>query len=98
MSRCERREDGNISLKGKAGVMVLIDGRPTELGGNDLANLLRNLSSSQQDQIEVMTNPPAKYESAVMQALLISKQKRINSLDTRCPYIKLWTRTFSKNK
>jgi iron complex outermembrane receptor protein len=35
--------DGNISLKGKEGVLVMVDGRPTQLGGADLANLLRNM-------------------------------------------------------
>lgn len=55
-------KDGNISLKGKAGVMVLVDGRPTQLGGTDLANLLRNMNANQLDQIEIMTNPPA-YDS-----------------------------------
>ena len=38
-------KDGNISLKGKAGVMVLVDGRPTQLGAADLANLLRDRKS-----------------------------------------------------
>ncbi|MDQ3551371.1 MAG: TonB-dependent receptor, partial [Bacteroidota bacterium] len=52
-------KDGNISLKGKQGVMVLIDGRPTQLGGADLANLLRSMSANQLDQIEIMTNAPA---------------------------------------
>src|SRR5215217_2671099 len=36
-------KEGNISLKGKQGVMVMVDGRPTQLGGSDLANLLRNM-------------------------------------------------------
>ena len=57
-------KDGNISLKGKQGVQVYIDGRPTYLGGTDLANYLRNLSSNQLEQIEIMTNPPAKYDAA----------------------------------
>ena len=35
--------DGNISLKGKEGVIVLIDNRPTYLSGPDLANLLRSM-------------------------------------------------------
>lgn len=56
-------KDGNISLKGKDGVMILIDGRPTHLGGTDLANLLRNMPSSQMDQIEIMTNPPARFDA-----------------------------------
>ncbi len=57
-------KDGNISLKGKEGVMILVDGRPTQLGGADLANLLRSMNASQLDQVEIMTNPPAKFDAA----------------------------------
>lgn len=57
-------KDGNISLKGKAGVQVFIDGKPAYLSGADLANYLRNLQGTQLDQIEIMTNPPAKYDAA----------------------------------
>ena len=57
-------KDGNISLKGKQGVMVMIDGRPTYLSGAELANLLRGMESSQLEQIEIMTNPPARYDAA----------------------------------
>jgi iron complex outermembrane recepter protein len=39
-------KDGNISLKGKQGVQVYIDGRPSYLSGTDLANLLRNMNAS----------------------------------------------------
>ncbi|MFM6925963.1 MAG: carboxypeptidase regulatory-like domain-containing protein, partial [Ferruginibacter sp.] len=56
-------KDGNISLKGKAGVIVYIDGRPSYLSGSDLANMLRNMTASQLEQIEIMTNPPAKYDA-----------------------------------
>jgi len=33
-------KDGNVSLKGKSGVMIMLDGRPTYLSGQDLANCL----------------------------------------------------------
>jgi hypothetical protein len=69
-------KDGNISLKGKAGVMVLVDGRPTQLGGTDLANLLRNMNASQLDQIEIMTNPPAKYDAAGNAGIINIKTKK----------------------
>ena len=68
--------DGNISLKGKEGVMVLIDGRPTQLGGADLANLLRNMNSSQLDQVEIMTNPPARYDAAGNAGIINIKTKK----------------------
>ena len=57
-------KDGNISLKGKQGVIIYLDGRPSYLSGPDLANMLRNMTASQIDQLEIMTNPPAKYDAA----------------------------------
>lgn len=68
--------DGNISLKGKEGVMVLMDGRPTQLGGADLANLLRSMNASQLDQIEIMTNPPAKFDAAGNAGIINIKTKK----------------------
>ena len=57
-------KDGNISLKGKQGVIIYLDGRPSYLSGPDLANMLRNMTASQLDQLEIMTNPPAKYDAS----------------------------------
>jgi hypothetical protein len=69
-------KDGNISLKGKQGVMVMIDGRPTYLSGTELANLLRGMESSQLEQIEIMTNPPAKYDAAGNSGVINIKTKK----------------------
>jgi iron complex outermembrane recepter protein len=69
-------KDGNISLKGKEGVMVMIDGRPTQLGGADLANFLRNMTSNQMDQVEIMTNPPARYDAAGNAGIINIKTKK----------------------
>ncbi len=69
-------KDGNISLKGKQGVLVLVDGRPTQLSGADLANLLRNMNANQLDQIEIMTNPPAKYDAAGNAGIINIKTKK----------------------
>lgn len=56
--------NGVISLKGKNGVTIFIDDKPTYLSGTDLENYLRSLPASSIDQIELMTNPPAKYDAA----------------------------------
>ena len=69
-------KDGNISLKGKQGVVVLIDGRPSYLSGADLANMLRSMTSAQLDQIEIMTNPPAKYDAAGNAGVINIKTKK----------------------
>jgi outer membrane receptor protein involved in Fe transport len=56
--------DGQIALKGKQQVMIMMDGRPTYLAPQELANLLRNMPSSAVESIEIMTNPSAKYDAA----------------------------------
>jgi iron complex outermembrane receptor protein len=57
-------KDDNISLAGKNGVQVYIDGRSTPLSGQDLATYLKTLQSSQIEAIELITNPSAKYDAA----------------------------------
>ncbi|HEY1112717.1 MAG TPA: TonB-dependent receptor, partial [Chitinophagaceae bacterium] len=68
--------DGNISIKGKQGVIVLMDGKPTHLSGQDLANLLRNLPASQLDQVEIMTQPSAKYDASGNSGILNLRTKK----------------------
>ena len=68
--------DGNISLKGKQGVLVLIDGKQTYMSGADLANLLKNMPSSNLDQLEIMTNPPAKYDASGNSGIINIKTKK----------------------
>lgn len=57
------RTNGAVSLRGKSGVMVLIDGRRSYLKGTDLENFLNGMSANQFSKIEIMTNAPAKYEA-----------------------------------
>ncbi|MEO6539367.1 MAG: outer membrane beta-barrel protein, partial [Ferruginibacter sp.] len=57
-------KDDNLSLSGKNGVRVYIDGKPSPLAGSDLAAYLKSLQSSQIESIEIITNPSAKYEAA----------------------------------
>ena len=69
-------KDGNISLKGKQGVLIMMDGRPSYLSGQELANLLKNMPSSAIDQIEIMTNPSAKYDAAGNSGIINIKTKK----------------------
>lgn len=69
--------DGNISLKGRAGVQVMIDGKLTQLSGADLQNLLNGMNASQVETIELMDNPPAKYDAAGNAGLINIRTKRI---------------------
>ncbi|MDQ0967727.1 ferric enterobactin receptor [Flavobacterium sp. W4I14] len=69
-------QNGVISLKGKSGVAIFIDDKPTYLSGADLDNYLRSLPSSSLDQIELMTNPPAKYDAAGNGGVINIKTKK----------------------
>jgi iron complex outermembrane recepter protein len=68
--------DGNISLKGKSGVVVMMDGKPTYLSSTDLASLLKNMPASALDQIEIMTNPSAKFDAAGNAGVINIKTKK----------------------
>jgi hypothetical protein len=69
-------KDGNISLKGKQGVIILLDGRPSYLSGPELANMLKGMQASQLDQIEIMTNPPAKFDASGNSGVINIKTKK----------------------
>ncbi|HYE55641.1 MAG TPA: carboxypeptidase regulatory-like domain-containing protein, partial [Chitinophagaceae bacterium] len=68
--------DGAISLRGKAGVIVMMDGKPTFLSPTDLANLLKNMPASAIDQIEIMTNPSSKYDASGNSGVINIKTKK----------------------
>lgn len=68
--------DGIISLRGKSGVIVMMDGKPTFLSPADLANLLKNLPASAIEQIEIMTNPSAKYDASGNSGVINIKTKK----------------------
>ncbi len=69
-------QNGNISLNGKAGVIIFIDDKPTYLDAAALENYLRSLPASALAQIEIMTNPPAKYDAAGGAGVINIKTKK----------------------
>lgn len=56
--------NGGITLNGKPGVLVMIDDKPTYLSGDDLNNLLSSMNAAQVARIELIPNPPARYDAA----------------------------------
>jgi len=51
--------EGNVSLRGSTGFTVLIDGKPSILESSDA---LRQIPASSIENIEIITNPSAKYQ------------------------------------
>ncbi|MGV3642519.1 MAG: outer membrane beta-barrel protein [Adhaeribacter sp.] len=56
-------QDGNIQLNGKAGVRIMIDGKLTYLSGKELQTLLQGMSAENLKDLEIITNPSAKYDA-----------------------------------
>ncbi len=57
-------QNGNVSLKGKKGVEILINGRPTHLSASELSVLLKGISADQVSIVQLMDIPPAKYAAS----------------------------------
>ena len=67
--------DGNVTLRGSTNVKVLINGRPYELLGSDLETLLEQIPASTVENVEVITNPSAKYDPEGMSGIINLKLK-----------------------
>ncbi|MES2591897.1 MAG: outer membrane beta-barrel family protein [Bacteroidota bacterium] len=65
----------NISFKGKQGVAVWIDGRPTPMTGSDLANYLKGMTSAAIEKVEFIANPSSKYDAAGSSIINIKLKK-----------------------
>ncbi len=75
-------KDDNLSLAGKNGVQVYIDGKPSPIAGADLAAYLKTIQSAQVESIELITNPSAKYEAAGNAGIINIKLKKNKSFGT----------------
>lgn len=75
-------QDGVISVKGKSGVNVLIDGKSTYLSNEQLATRLRSLNSNELKSIELIANPSAKYDAEGNAGVLNLKLKKNTGLGT----------------
>ncbi|MBC5991404.1 outer membrane beta-barrel family protein [Pontibacter cellulosilyticus] len=75
-------QNDNISMRGRQGVMVMIDGKQVPMSGTELANYLKGLSANSLDKIELITNPSSKYDAAGNAGIINIKLKRDKSLGT----------------
>jgi iron complex outermembrane recepter protein len=54
----------NISMKGKTGVRVYVDGKMMQLDTKALAAYLKSINSNDIEAIEMISNPSAKYDAS----------------------------------
>lgn len=65
-----------IGLRGRQGVIIMIDGKPTPLNGADLANYLRGLPSNAIERIDIITNPSARYDASGNSGIIDIRMKK----------------------
>jgi len=92
-------KEGSISLQGKSTVLVMIDEKPTYLSGVDLTNLLASMNSAQVNQIELITNPSAKYDASGNGGIINIKTKKNNQdgFNGTITTIGGWSRDYKNN-
>jgi len=66
---------GDISIMGNS-VAIWIDGRPTNLSGDQLQSLLSTMQGNEIDRIEVITNPPARYDAEGIGGIINIRTKK----------------------
>jgi hypothetical protein len=74
-----------IGLRGRQGVIIMIDGKPSPMSGADLANYLRGLPSNAIERIDIITNPSAKYDAAGNSGIIdirLKKDQRLGANGT----------------
>ncbi|HYH15534.1 MAG TPA: TonB-dependent receptor plug domain-containing protein, partial [Flavisolibacter sp.] len=71
-----------ISLRGRAGVIIMIDGKPSPMSGAELANYLRGLPSNAIERFEIITNPSSKYDAAGNSGIIDIRLKKDQRLGT----------------
>lgn len=75
-------QNDNISLRGRSGLIIMIDGKPTAMSGSDLANYLKGLPSASIERIDIITNPSAKYDAAGNAGIIDIRMKKDQRLGT----------------
>ncbi|NAW50275.1 outer membrane beta-barrel protein [Elizabethkingia argentiflava] len=94
-----RVQNDQISMMGKSSISVMVDDRQILLSGEDMINFLKNIKLDNIKSIEVITNPPAKYETEGNSGIVDIKLKkaRANSWSntTRTSYIQAIYPSFS---
>lgn len=72
----------NISMKGKSGVKIYIDGKMSQLSTQDLAAYLKSINSNDVEAIEMISNPSAKYDASGNAGIInirLKKNKRFGT-------------------
>lgn len=71
-----------LNIRGKEGLVIMIDNRRTYMSGDDLLSYLKNTPAEAISQVELITNPSAKYDAEGNAGIINIKTKRSLSIGT----------------
>lgn len=69
-------QNDNVSLKGKQGVNIMLDGKLVPVSGQELANMLKGMPSASIEKIEIISNPGARYDAAGRAGIINIRTKK----------------------
>lgn len=67
---------GMIAIKGRTGVLVMIDNKPTYMDGAELVSLLESMNAGQAESIEIIDTPPASFDAGGAVGIINIKTKK----------------------
>ncbi len=75
-------QNGDISMRGKNGVLVMINGKATNVQGEQLSTLLKGTMANQISKVEIISNPSSKYDAngnAGIVNIILKKDQRMGT-------------------
>lgn len=73
-------KDNNISLKGKQGVLVTIDGKNQYMSSEEIARMLESMPASAIENIEIIHNPSSRHDAEGNSGIINITMKRNENL------------------
>ncbi|AIZ63747.1 hypothetical protein PK28_08645 [Hymenobacter sp. DG25B] len=95
--------NGTISLRGSSNLTILIDGKPSGTSNGGTGSKLDQIPASRISQVEIITNPSAKYDASGAGVInIITKKERKNGINGQVGLVvgngEKYTPTFSLNR
>ncbi len=72
--------NNRIALKGKQGVMIMLDGKQSYLSAEEVSRLLESMPANNIEKIEIIHNPSAKYDAAGNAGIINIRLKKDKNL------------------